>query len=131
MSWIATGGATVVKLQESLPAIVSGGSSVSWSDTLAPKTVTVQVSPCAKSESGSSVNMVGPPLAGERPVIEGGESPSQKWTGESRLRGLGGPAVKSATFESVSVQAKSLRSAAVVFESVGAGDAPSKRFAPS
>jgi hypothetical protein len=87
-------------------------------------------SPNVTVTPASTATSVAPP-AGERPVIEGGESPSQKWTGESRLRGLGGPAVKSAPFESVSVQAKSLRSAAVVFDSVGAGDAPSKRFAPS
>src|SRR5919202_2763050 len=42
--------------------MVSGGSFVSWSLTLAAKTVTVQVSLAAKSEDGSSVKVVGPPL---------------------------------------------------------------------
>src|SRR5438876_11432629 len=42
--------------------MVSGGSLVSWSDTFAAKTVTVQVSPWTKSVSGSRVKVVGPPL---------------------------------------------------------------------
>src|SRR6266496_3140144 len=63
MAWIAIGGAVVVKLQESSTVIVSGGSFVSWSATLAAKTVTVQFSLDAKSASGSSVKVIGPPLA--------------------------------------------------------------------
>src|SRR5919199_6363067 len=43
--------------------MVSGGSFVSWSLTFAAKTVTVQVSLVAKSTVGSSVKVVGPPLA--------------------------------------------------------------------
>src|SRR5919109_3711435 len=43
--------------------MLSGGSVASWSVTFAAKTVTVQVSEPAKSLSGSSVNVVGPPLA--------------------------------------------------------------------
>src|SRR6266540_3651256 len=62
MSWMATGGAIVPKLHVSFPAMLSGGSFVSWSVTFAAKTVTVQVSAAAKSESGSSVKLVGPPL---------------------------------------------------------------------
>jgi hypothetical protein len=45
-----------------LAAIWFGGSSLSVSVTLAAKTVTVQVSSFTKSESGSSVNVRGPPL---------------------------------------------------------------------
>ena len=44
-------------------AIVSGGSSASWSDTCAPAIVVVHVSPSAKSTSGFRVNVVGPPLS--------------------------------------------------------------------
>src|ERR687885_2665937 len=43
--------------------MLSGGSVASWSVTFAAKTVTVQVSEPTKSLSGSSVNVVGPPLA--------------------------------------------------------------------
>src|SRR5690349_17969453 len=43
--------------------MLSGGSFVSWSVSLAAKTVAVQLSPCVKSESGSSVKDVGPPEA--------------------------------------------------------------------
>src|ERR687884_2332244 len=42
--------------------MLSGGSIMSWSVTFAAKTVTVQVSEPTKSLSGSSVNVVGPPL---------------------------------------------------------------------
>src|SRR5256885_1734656 len=43
--------------------MLSGGSVASWSVTFAAKTVTVHVSEPTKSASGSSVNVVGPPLA--------------------------------------------------------------------
>src|SRR5918912_4090017 len=43
--------------------MLSGGSIMSWSVTFAAKTVTVHVSEPVKSLSGSSVNVVGPPLA--------------------------------------------------------------------
>src|SRR5919201_3346829 len=43
--------------------MLSGGSVASWSVTFAAKTVTVHVSEPVKSVSGSSVNVVGPPLA--------------------------------------------------------------------
>src|SRR6266536_2539594 len=175
MSWTNVGGgggASVANVHVSSPAIVSGGSLVSWSETCEPTTVTVHVSPWAKSASGSSVNAVGPPLtaavwvplvpheienqepptftgslkvivtfafaampvappAGERETMLGGWSPRQKWSGEIAFRGAGGPAVKSAPLLSVSVQPESLRRAAVVFESVEAAEAPSKKFAPS
>src|SRR4051812_14810164 len=42
--------------------MLSGGSFASWSDTSAAYTVAVHVSSCAKSVSGSSVNVDGPPL---------------------------------------------------------------------
>src|ERR687886_1525513 len=42
--------------------MLSGGSVASWSVTLAAKTVTVHVSEPTKSDSGSSVKVVGPPL---------------------------------------------------------------------
>jgi hypothetical protein len=63
MSWIGVGvdGAAVVKLQVMSAAGWSGGSFVSWSETCAATIVTVQLSPAAKSESGSSVKVVGPP----------------------------------------------------------------------
>ena len=65
MSWIGVGvaGAAVVKLQTMSAAGWSGGSVVSWSETCAATIVTVQLSPAAKSESGSIVKVVGPPLA--------------------------------------------------------------------
>jgi hypothetical protein len=62
ISWMRTGGVAVVKLHDGLPATLSGGSSVSWSETWPPNTVTVHVSAVAKSASGFSVNVVGPPL---------------------------------------------------------------------
>src|SRR5919201_6903874 len=43
--------------------MLSGGSFMSWSVTLAAKTVTVHVSEPTKSASGSSVKVVGPPVA--------------------------------------------------------------------
>jgi hypothetical protein len=42
--------------------MLSGGSSASWSVTALARTLTVHVSPPAKSAAGSSVNVVGPPL---------------------------------------------------------------------
>src|SRR5437763_10649734 len=42
--------------------MLSGGSVASWSVTFAAKIVTVHVSAPAKSASGSSVKVVGPPL---------------------------------------------------------------------
>src|SRR5438034_3837372 len=62
MSWMRTGGATVLKLQTSLPAMLSGGSFVSWSVTFAAKTVTVHVSAGTKFVPGSSVKLVPAPL---------------------------------------------------------------------
>ena len=56
-------GPDVVNDQAKLFAIVSGGSSASWSDTCAPAIVVVHVSPSAKSTSGFRVNVVGPPLS--------------------------------------------------------------------
>src|SRR5712691_1762294 len=64
MSWMNVGGgggSTVAKLHVSSPAMVSGGSIVSWSDTWAPTIVTVHVSPWTKLTSGSRANVVGPP----------------------------------------------------------------------
>ncbi len=64
MSWIGTGGAggaSVVKLKTKSPAMLSGGSMASWSVTCAAMTVTVQDSLFAKSRSGFSVKVVGPP----------------------------------------------------------------------
>lgn len=61
----------------------------------------------------------------ERSIAEG-----QGLSGEAVFRGVGSPAAKSAALSSVSVQPFALRSAAVVFESVGAGPEPSKKFAP-
>src|SRR6266550_1929095 len=43
--------------------MLSGGSVASWSVTFAARTVTVHVSEPTKSASGSSVKVVGPPLA--------------------------------------------------------------------
>ena len=63
ISAIAGGGAKVVKLNTRSEAIVSGGSLASWSATWAATIVTVQDSPCAKSTSGFSVKLCGPPLA--------------------------------------------------------------------
>src|SRR5205085_1332359 len=55
-------GASVVKLKSKSAPMLSGGSSVSWSVTEAAITVSVQDSEFAKSTSGSSVKLVGPPL---------------------------------------------------------------------
>jgi hypothetical protein len=52
----------VVKLQLGLPATVSGGSWVSWSEICAPVSVTVQVSFGAKSASGLSRKLVPSPV---------------------------------------------------------------------
>src|SRR5512132_439583 len=65
-SWMGVAGAphtsdVTVKLKTAPPAMLSGGSSVSWSATWGAKTVTVQVSPAPKSAVGSSENVVGPP----------------------------------------------------------------------
>src|SRR3954471_13692559 len=64
MSWIGVGGAGAAGVNVHVVSAIgwSGGSFVSWSDTWAAKTVTVQVSPAEKSVPGSSVNVVGPPL---------------------------------------------------------------------
>src|ERR671937_302530 len=152
--------------------MLSGGSFVSWSVTLAAKTVTVQVSPWTKSALGSSVKVVGPPLtdavwpslvpheieyqlpvtstgsvkvmemfaltatsvapfAGEVLATAGAVSLPQIWVGVRVVRGAGAPATKSAPLLSVSWQPPLLRKSAVVFEIVGAAEAPSKKFAPS
>jgi hypothetical protein len=57
---------SVWKLTITVSAIASGGSSVSWSVTFEPSTVSVHVSFRTKSLAGSSTNEVGPPetLAG-------------------------------------------------------------------
>ena len=55
--------AATVKLKTWFATIAFGGSSVSWSVTLAAKTVSVQVSPLAKFAVGSSVKLPGPPDA--------------------------------------------------------------------
>ena len=70
------------------------------------------------------------PLAGTVAVTEGAAS-LQFPAGDAALRGAGGAATKSAELLSVSRQPPPARNAAVVFESVGAGPAPSKKFAPS
>src|ERR1041384_3956254 len=70
------------------------------------------------------------PFAGGGELTVGAWSAPQMFSGDSELRGLGASAVKSAELLFVSVQPPPRRSAAVVFESVGAG-APSKKFAPS
>src|SRR4051812_24370395 len=68
MVWIRVAGSPqtcttlVVKLKMKSAAIVSGGSLASWSDTRLAVTVTVHVSLAAKSVSGFSVKVVGPPL---------------------------------------------------------------------
>src|SRR5437763_9087545 len=146
--------------------MLSGGSCVSWSVTSAANTVTLHVSPVAKSVVGSSVKVTGPPetvalwlplvaheieyqpstaFTGSLKVIEmfestatfvapfagvvlatvGAVSPLQLKVGERRFRGVGAPATKSLALLSVSWQPLLLRSAAVVFERVGAGAAPS------
>ena len=129
--------------------MLSGGSRRSWSATSAASTVTVHVSAVAKSVPGSIANVVGPPvavaawpplvphtatpaapLAGTVAVTEGAAS-LQFPAGDAALRGAGGAATKSAELLSVSRQPPPARNAAVVFESVGAGPAPSKKFAPS
>jgi hypothetical protein len=71
------------------------------------------------------------PLAGEVDVTDGARSAGQVWKAETVLRGAGATAVKSAPLLSVSMQPAPLRCADVVFESVGAADVPSKKFAPS
>ena len=66
------------------------------------------------------------PFGGVVAATNGDWSVEQKWRGESEVRGLGVPAVKSVPFESLSWQPPSLRKSAEVFDSVGAGAAPSK-----
>src|SRR5262245_21591044 len=61
MSWMRTTAPVVVKLHESSAVIRLPGSPCAV--TPAATTVTVQLSPWPKSTSGSSVNVVGPPLA--------------------------------------------------------------------
>src|SRR5215213_4048081 len=63
ISAIVGGGSKVVKVNVWSPAIASGESSASRSLTCEALMVTVQLSPCEKSTSGSSVNVVGPPPA--------------------------------------------------------------------
>ena len=71
------------------------------------------------------------PLAGETAATLGAASDPQMKTGVSSVRGAGEPAMKSAALLSVSVQPDPARNAAVVLLNVGAGPAPSKKFAPS
>jgi hypothetical protein len=65
------------------------------------------------------------PFGGVVAATNGDWSVEQKWRGDSVVRGLGAPAVKSALFVSLSWQPPSLRKSAEVFESPGAG-APSE-----
>src|SRR5687767_2937266 len=58
-----SGALSALKLKTWSDAMLSGGSSASWSDTCTSSIVTVQVSPNARSESGFSVKEVGPPPA--------------------------------------------------------------------
>src|SRR6185369_11680620 len=53
---------SIVKLKTKFAVILSGGSTASWSETCAAKTVTVTDSPGAKSTFGLIVNVVGPPV---------------------------------------------------------------------
>lgn len=62
ISWMRSARPVVVKEKVKSPVIVSGGSSPSLSETAAPRTVTVQRSPAARSRAGSSVNVRGPPV---------------------------------------------------------------------
>jgi len=55
----------------------------------------------------------------------------QTLSGDVDVRGFGAVAEKSAALLSLSVQPFAPRKPAVVFESVGAGPLPSKKFAPS
>src|SRR5919204_4288498 len=71
------------------------------------------------------------PFAGVVLATDGAVSLGQVKTGLRRVRGAGAPAVKSAPLLSVSWQPELLRKSAVVFEIVGAGAAPSKKFAAS
>src|SRR5215203_721615 len=50
------------KLNTKSALMLSGGSFVSWSETWAANTVTVQVSFVAKSTAGLTVKVVGPPV---------------------------------------------------------------------
>src|SRR6185503_11399195 len=59
---VTAGGVSMVKAKTKLAAMLSGGSSESWSVTCAAKIVTVQVSPAAKSAFGLIVKADGPPV---------------------------------------------------------------------
>src|SRR5205085_12569323 len=59
---LTVGAASILKLKTKFAAMLSGGSFSSWSVTCAAKTVTVQLSPAAKSLFGLMVNVVGPPV---------------------------------------------------------------------
>ena len=69
------------------------------------------------------------PAAGVVEATFGAFSASQKCTALAVVRGVGAAAVKSAPLSSVSAQPSAFRIAAVVFVSVGAAAAPSKKFA--
>src|SRR5512134_528952 len=59
---VTEGATSVVKLNTTSAASVSGGSAASESATWAANSVTVQVSPPAKSTVGLIVQVVGPPV---------------------------------------------------------------------
>ena len=71
----------------------------------------------------------GTELGVANPVAVGLLGPPQAWVGDAELRGAGAAAAKSAELTLVSVQPKSARKSAVVFDSPGAALAPSKKFA--
>ena len=65
------------------------------------------------------------PFGGVVAATNGDWSVEQKWRGDSEVRGLAAPAVKSVPFASLSWQPPSLRKSAEVFDGAGAG-APSE-----
>src|SRR5262245_24712131 len=70
------------------------------------------------------------PWAGVGVDTSGGKSVGQGLSGVSLVLGSGAPATKSAELLSVSWHPAAWRNPAVVLDSVGAGPAPSKKFAP-
>ncbi len=59
---VTVGATSIVKLNTKFAAMLSGGSTLSWSVTCAATIVTVHVSPAAKSTFGLMVKVVGPPV---------------------------------------------------------------------
>src|ERR671922_90709 len=114
--------------------MLSGGSVASWSLTFAAKTVTVHVSDPTKSESGSSVKVVGPPLTvAEWPSLELQEIEYQlpvTFTGSLNvIVTLLFNATSPAPLLSVSTLPPPFRRAAVVLLSVAVGSV-SEQFVP-